>query len=604
MQPKKQDKNDNSPGTISDLKALTKIVRGKDIYCQSKMGKAHTISKTYIQNSPPRKVSTIQVDEVSHHYDFRDFDHEGNYISSGSYNPVIDIEYPDDADSDDLLLVNRDHNLEMKPGYGKIKAVYSLGLKPNILKNGDFRLKIAPDSKNAFGYSLKIDKDGWTLVNASYPIEESFEQIDSHNVAYKIVGRGAISGMAYVQSDTYTVQMGTNNQLLFSIRCKVTYPSFQIGTIAHKPDVPYIKIRILVTYGDLFLKADGNWTTEENLLVFYATEFNKYVEFDVTANSPEVTPSNRQFNVRIYHAYTYHAQFSSLSELKAYPTFELLNGYKTEIRTNEFIGVYGIFFYKLSETTEADNDYQVVRPDDYSEDPNPLLRNTKQWVLDPNFEWRFNEGLPPVFAVHGFCIDYVKLKYLSDGKEPIDTIVRSAPGETQNPLFLEKRLIIGSYSSIIISEITLASMNLGWFFGPPSAAVSTSNILSADLIYTGWLRNSGGNGYEFWKRDAVAESDKLHGILLRMYANQYKRSWRLLRGSIYAKRYFGLLNVARLVNDSNRIYLPIGLTLDDKKSTCSGEFLEIGSAAGGSDGSGAAPFSSGFTTGFGSGGFN
>jgi hypothetical protein len=137
--------------------------------------------------------------------------------------------------------------------------------------------------------------------------------------------------------------------------------------------------------------------------------------------------------------------------------------------------------------------------------------------------------------------------------------------------------------------------------------LQTVDILSADLIYTGWLRNSSGVAWDYWTRDGIAESDKLHGIWLRMMAAQYKKSWRLLRATLESRtQIMGLLNTFKEVNDSNRIYLPISVTLNDKNNSYSAELLEIGfgdSEVVGSDGSTTAPFTSAFTTGFG-GGYN
>lgn len=531
---------------------------------------------------------------------WRQFDHKGNFLFNGSTDPVIDVKHPKDATSDDVILVDADHQIEIKPGYGTIKAFYHLGLKPNILKNGDFRLKIAVDPNNANGYSLKIDKEGWTLVNGGYAVEETYEQLTEGNVAYKLIGRGSISGMAYLQSDVYPMAMGANNQFKLDIRCKVTSPAFKYVAITYRPDVPYIKIRLRVRYGNLYLKSDGTWDTSENFVVFFAKEFGRYLDFTLTANAPDEleTPlSGNDFEVRVYHAYTYHAQFGALADLKAYATVDIANGYQTELKTSEFSGSYvGMYFYKLNETTEADDDFNIVRPDDYHASTNP-----RQWVRDASFNAQFQETAPgDIQAVHAFNIDYVKVAFLTDGQAPIDTIVRSIKGETQNRHTLEKHVYIGSYSNLVVTEFQQWGLNLGPFFGPmaPSPPV-TQNILSAELLYTGWLRDANGNGYELWARSGVSEADQLHGILLKQYVAQYKRSWRLLRGSVYTKRYFGLLNVLRFPNDSNRIYLPIALTLNDRRATISGEFLELTNI----NEEPATPFTSGFTSGFGRAGF-
>lgn len=545
----------------------------------------------------------VRMEERIAPYDYREFDSEGTYVLNDTYSPVIDIKYPDDSlPGKDILLANRDHNLEIKPGYGRMKMIYSLGLKENILTNGDFRLK-SVYIPEANGYSFALNKDGWTLVNAGYVLTEGYEFIDQNNIAYTISSgedtlSGTTGGEAYLQSDTYSVKMGTNNQLKIVVRCKVSRVNVTFGTTVYTVDVPYVKIRFRVKYGSLYLQANGTWGSDVNVLTFYTTEFNKFNEYEILANQPTSgTPvSGMDLDIRVYHAYAYHADFFSIASLKAFqtydsPDFTIPTGYKTEIRDSVGVFFGTMYYYELEESTEADNGFIVVEPTDYH-----VTNNPRKWILKTT---KIGSGVVSGANVFPFAIDKVTIKYLTDGKDPIDTIVRTAKGEANNPLTLEKTLIIGSYSNLIVTEVSLG-IDLGVFFPSGGLALTTTNTLSADLIYTGYLRDSNGVGYELFARDGIAESDKLHGILLKQYAAQYKRSWRLLRGSVYAKEYFGMLNVARMVNDSNRIYMPIGLTLTDKRSVLSGEFLELSNSVDGDS----SPYSSGFTIGFGSSGFN
>lgn len=542
----------------------------------------------------------VRVDEMIEAYDYREFDSNGVYVANGSFDPVIDIEYPDDAGDEDVMLANADHNLEIKPGYGRLKGIYKLGLKPNILKNGDFRLKsfYSPEFNQ---YFFNLNKEGWTLVNAGYAITENYEFLDQNNIAY-VISSGtdtlfsANAGEAYVQSETYTVKMGTNNQLKITVRCKVNRASVVFGTSVNTIDVPYTKVRMIVRYGILYLQSNGTWGSDVNILVFHTSEFNKYVEYEIIARQPttEDPVNGMDFKVLVYHSYIFHAQFANQAALEAFPTWDTVNqtvpiGYKTELKVTGGTFDY-IHYYELEENTSAPSGTDIIRPDDYA------AGNERQWILKARRAIVVVSGLD----IFSMAIDRIQVEYLTDGKSPIDAIVRTVQGESNNQLTLERELIIGSYSNLIVTEVSLG-IDLGVFFPSGGLAITTTNILSADLIYTGYLRSSLGVGYENFARDGVAESDKLHGILLKSYAVQYQRSWRLLRGSIYAKSWFGLLNVARNVNDSDRIYLPMGLTLNDKMSTWQGEFLEIGSSD--SDGEGS-PFTSAFTVGFGSGGFN
>jgi hypothetical protein len=362
-----------------------------------------------------------------------------------------------------------------------------------------------------------------------------------------------------------------------------------------------VKIRIRVKYGDLYLQSDGSWTSSLNILTFYCTEFNKYADYEIIANQPLTgTPvSGMDFDVRVYHGYAFHTDYTDIAEVKAVQTWNgseqtLPTGYRLELRDTSDPPNILIYYYELKETSEADDGFNIIEPDDYS------IGSPRKWV---QITVKSALGIAGGASAFTFLIDRVVVKYLTDGEDPIDSIVRNINGENSNSYTLEKTFILGSYSNLIVTEASFG-IDLGIFFPSGGLSITTTNTLSADLIYTGYLRSYTGEGYEFFARDDVAESDKLHGIMLKGYASQYKRSWRLFRGSMYAKRYFGLLNTMRNPNESNRIYLPIGLTYDDKMRIWSGEFLEIGSAASGGVGGGGSPFSSGFTIGFGASGYD
>lgn len=549
------------------------------------------------------KWNVVRVEEMAFtSYDYREFDANGDYVTEGSYSPRKNLGYP--SDSEDLIWIQRNQFLEIQHGYGAMTAIYRLGLKPNILKNGDFRL-IAEYNPFYNQYVYRVNTDGFNLVNAGYSIAESYERLEDSNIAYVITGGSGTTGEAYVQSAAYLVKMGASNQLKFSVRFKIPVTASTFGSSVYTFGGPYIKLRVRIKYGSLYLQGNGSWSTTDNILVFHIGDYNKYVDIDILANQPTSGDpvGGMNFDVRVYHAYPYHAEFTSISNLKARQTHSsgtpvLPNGYKTEMTDSSY--PLKFFYYELEENTNTPNDYDIIRPNDYN-----TVNNPRQWIL------KFINTEFDSIASYALCIDRITVQFLTNGKEPIDTIVREQKGENNNKLFLEKEVILGSYQNLIVTD-TRYAFDLGYNLGTGLYSIGqlvqiTENILSADLIYTGYLRDENGNGYENWKRDGIAESNKLHGIMLKSYASQYKRSWRKMRGSFYSNNtYFGLLDIIRELNANNRLYLPIALTINDKMNRYDGEFLELTNIfdSAGSDGSGESPFSSGFTTGFGASGFD
>jgi len=539
----------------------------------------------------------VRVEEMVDSYDYRDYDSLGDYVSNGTFDPVIDVDYPT---ANGFMFAEGSQAIETRPGYGFVRVNYSLGLKPNIIVNGDFRL-ISNYVANTDSYEFEINKYGFTLVSAGYPVTEGFERIESGNVAYSIsageeITTNSSGGNAYLQSDKYEIKMGTNNQLKIIVVYKIAKYDLS-GDVREifLQRYPYVKLRIRVKYGSLYLQANGGWSTVDNTIDVLSTVYNEFVSYELLVNQPTSgTPTDgMDFDIRVYHAYPFFTKFQTLASLRAFDTVDgtddtIPTGYRTELR-DDFINPSLIYYYELEENTNVAIGYDLVRPDDYHATTNP-----RQWV-------RKEYGSVGSFysdKTFYFSIDKIVVQFLTNQKESIDAVVRVANSELFNNDILEQDVILGSYSNLIVTEeIINKRIRI--------RTLTTSTILSADLIYTGYLRDSSGVGYEFWVRDGISELDKLHGIFLKTTSFQYNKSWKFLRASITSRGgIFGLLNIVNDVNDSNKKYLPISLTIKDRMAIVDGEFLELMEIGGGSDGSGSSPFSSGFTTGFGASGFN
>lgn len=540
----------------------------------------------------------VRVEELSTIYDYREFDKNGDYLSHSTFNPIKDVEYPDQNG----LMFTGFPSREITPGYGQVKTFYKLGLKPNIIDNGDFRLKstFVPSFNT---YTFEVNTDKFTLVNAGYPLTQGYEKIDDGNIAYWISGGEEMlfntsSGDAYLQSNTYNVAMGVNNTLKILLRYKINRSTVTFAGNSYSVENPYVKLRFRVKWDNYYLQADGSWTTNVNVIEVFVTTYNEYQETEIVAQSPPDGNLGGDLDIRVYHAYAFWAKYQSIASLKAVQTIDgvitdpddivIPTGYRTELR-DDFTAPSYIHYYELQETTEAENGYLIIRPTDYHSTTNP-----RQWV-------RVNVtyvGAPVGANVFTLFLDRIKVTYLLDGKEPPDTIIRAAKAEPLNNAILEDEIIMGSESSLIVSE-TNFSIDLGAFFpnAEPGITITTVNVLSSRLIYTGWLRDSAGNGFEFWARDAFSERELLHVINNRQLASQYYKSWQLLRASIISKTdYFGFLNTLRNPNASDILYIPISGRIKDRDCIFDGEFLElIDATSGGISGFG---FTKGFTTGF------
>ncbi|HEY0741808.1 MAG TPA: hypothetical protein VGD40_10105 [Chryseosolibacter sp.] len=550
----------------------------------------------------------VRVEEKVAEYDYREFDPDGVYVSNSSYDPIVHVKAR--SESNRFVFSGTNAKKILCPGYGKIRCVYKLGLRDNILENGDFRLK-ATYSQLYNGYFHELDTFGFQLVQTALtPIASTWEPVagpilqlyqsgskfDVNSVAWKIEGGPLNRGYDYIQSDSYNVKMGLNNTLKIKIRFKVPAPvAFGLGAITIP--IPYQRVRMRVKYGDYYLLGDGTWTTEENIITFFITEFEKYTEQEIVAVQPHPdATSGYDFDVRIYHSFMYYAEFGSWDDLRAEPTYSnvtseplLPTGTKTEAYDIDDANGNNLRYYELEETTEDEAEPSILRPLDYHPTNNP-----RQWVMKKRIvPYITNSFISP------FWIDYITVEFLTDGTRSYDAIIREVNAEPRNKNMLDVEVCHGSYQSLI-STIPVWDYGIGKLTTESQALLTlvTSSVLSADILYAGYFRKADGTGWETWTRDGMPEMASMHEILLRQYAAQYNRSWRKLVCTLYSDdRDFSLIDVIRVASDGDRIYLPISPTIEDKSNTVSGEFLEL------MDASPSGTTASAFTKGFSFGGF-
>lgn len=503
----------------------------------------------------------VRVEEMGASYDYREFDTNGDYVTNGTFNPVLDLDYPGLGDCHFTGIPN----MELQNGYGKISVNYSLGAKSNFLDNGDFRL-VSRYSPEVNRYFPVINIDGWVLNSPDQSISQTHEIIDDNNVALVLYANGTDItniGTTYIKTKAYNLVMGPANQIIIKVRYKLF--------LGPADQLPYIKVRLKVQYGSLYLQGDGTWTSTATILSFFATQAGEYIESEIKASQPSSgTPlDGMDFYVSLYMAYPYYADYTTLADLRAVTTTTLPIGYKTEVRklNNLAVPVLTMYYYELTETTEAESGDDIVEPGDYNVSTNPV-----KWILKQT-------GYINTTLTYPFAIDYVNCGFLTNGTEPAKNILKSVIGESRNKLQFEESLILGSSGINITTEsgVFFDYSKLLW----PSASMSWNSIITSvvshELVYTGYLRNSSGTAWNLWTRDGFSESQSLHEIWLKMAAAQYSRTWRMLRASVISQT----INVTPLnsfaeVNDSNRIYVPMSMTINDRKNIASCELVETG----------------------------
>lgn len=641
----------------------------------------------------------IRPEECVSSFAYREFDASGNYVSNSTYD--LSTIVASASSSNRLRWRDEDQNLELRPGYGKLRIRYHLGYKDNILRNGDFSL-ITQYNSLVGAYQYQLNLFGFQVISQSYAMSYSYSlntpsDLTDVSLILSAPKDQMVKPFGYVQSDNYMMAMGASNtiKITLDVACPVPFTqglsvdgsgNFVFYT---KPlSVPYQKIRMNVYYGGKYLQTDGSWTNIPTDIIFYCTQFGQFVKFDITASWPDPTYSTaKQFYVKVYHSSENDYDFSDVATMRnkitnsntgthsargnydastgVFPStggsggggaivagdrwtanvmgsiygvvvavstpITCINSSPGQDSANWLIGELvlpvgtrtelhnvsygsGILYYELKNTTDPESVPNIIRPNDYNSGTNP-----NQWVLVTS------GGDLSARSNVDFYINKIQVQYLDNGASPFDAIVREISGESNNLLAVEDDIFHGSLESYM-SSITANVIVTNLKFGTPNPYVVsnpfdlslnnqfpsnktifpnsldvpiTQSILSGDLIYSGFFRDSSGTGYTNWTRNGISESDHLYSIWLKTTIAQYNRTWKKITGSLYGDVFSPLINI---IEDLDGVkYIPISLNYDDKNNTYNGEFLELMDITvdSGSDGTGTSPFNSAYSNGFG-----
>lgn len=516
--------------------------------------------------------NVMRVCELVDTYAYREFDYNGDYVTNGSRSHVLEV----GVDTTDCYFCNANQNLEITPAYGKMRIKYDLGQKPNLFENGDFSLSSVYNTITGL-YEFRINYEGFTIFQP-YPLVISYQQVDIENVALLIAASDStnIDGSAYVKTEFTGFKMGSADTITLNLVVKIPPPPYiPEGSII---GIPYIKVRFSLEYDigvPTYLQSDGSWSVTPNIVTNYVTDFNKYVDISITAPQPGAAAADEgnQLILKLYHSYVFHRDYTDFTELRAVVTSGAGKvGLRAECEfdgtaVGYLAGTY-IGYYELRNITDAEDEPNIIEPSDYNVTTNP-----RKWVLVKFAEVQNSQSY--------MSIDRIGLTMPS-----YDTIVRESPGQSRNAALLEKTVLHG-FATEFFNTLPNRDRRVN------IDALIAVNAIAFEQLYSAYLRDVDGNGYENWTRDGITESDSLHGIVLKEMVTQYKRSSIFLRGDIRTLTYPGMLPIFEVLGDK---FLPMSLEYNDLTSIYSVEMIELASIF--TEGEGT-PYSSGFSIGYG-----
>lgn len=237
------------------------------------LGQAYLDAETFLEDAQPKKCNEviemvlkpmgafiiqknskwhiIDMEPQTEAYYYREYDYLGAFVTSGSIDPVLEIESPD-ATFDKALLANSSHTLELIPAYGKMSVIAKLQGRESI-------------------FPLSLDQ--WTPNIAGGGSSTPIDDPDNSNYkALQISGMG--SGYFRLISPEFDVNT-IADALELSFRLKADFTTFSsidvgglfIGTnVLNTIDPQFIplawSLRISVSSVDFYYNKGIGWSRE------------------------------------------------------------------------------------------------------------------------------------------------------------------------------------------------------------------------------------------------------------------------------------------------------------------------------------------------------
>lgn len=322
----------------------------------------------------------VPADFFTQEITYREFDVNGDYVTSGYFNPLIDIKPP--IETNRACWANVTQNLEVRPALGKVLINYKLKKVDFGILNGGFEsfrteLSRANTGRDPFRLIPKIvEYDNWTLnLNgniANLPFTYSaFGNGGGRSGAIESQGNNSIYATdAYLQS--------IPSDIIFSqsdwIRIKFDFFPFGNGTLPK-----FIKFKFSFKLENYYLQGDGSWSTDTDFQWIEVnvgeSDFNNWKTLEIKTACPEVSGEvTSTYVFRLMHGGfnipTWY--FTSSSDLQDLPTIGLATGYITWVLTAGVVGQIQRW-YRLEASTAATSDPDALRPDDYDGSTNKVV---------------------------------------------------------------------------------------------------------------------------------------------------------------------------------------------------------------------------------------
>jgi len=546
----------------------------------------------------------IPLDFYTDTIEYREFDVNGDYVSNGTFEPVINIKQPTEVTR--ACWANSSQNLEVRKAFGKCDVIHEL-VKPKFsVFNGSFDDVDIETKVKTIGTEygdgtfqgktikrdLIVNYDGWSLITNGNVSSYYYTYLAQGNIAQNKVDTTEPNYSGAIASNSDSSTKG-QDAFLLSKAGDITYSSSDVivfkfdfypdtGSIKTKYIPKVLRFKWRVKLGTYYLQGNGSWTTDTDLqwveVLVSEANFNTWQTIEIKADCPDVTGEV----VTTYQISLMHGSFmgdteygcwdyASEAAIRAVPTVDLPKGYILwhGMENGQY---YQINFYRLetgvpsistgSYWGAATNGligtyYSVIIPSDYHSSTNNVNWNLIHKINSDDIE-EFKNGDGPKCAVRRF--DNVSFEMLPNNKvSPEEFTYRTGndPQIKDNEVF-----------SILNGDVP-------------------NGITNAENLYINWYRYSDGTPTVQWSREGVDESEPLLALLSKRIIELHNLPKFKLTGTLKTDTFYGFRNSYFEVS-SSKYFVPMSMVINDLTNQYEVEIQEVGAlTASGIDGIGA-----------------
>lgn len=491
---------------------------------------------------------------------YRDFDVNGDYVTNGTFDPVLDIKVS--TESSRACWANRNQNLEVRKAFGKCDVIHKLIKPKQFVENGGFE-KYKVDSKPRTGsindwLNHVGSFDAWSLVlngnlgNYVFTVPSRDYDDEPYPIAHRQNDGYACtiysdSSNTTEKSDVYIVSKEAN--IVYTKSDAINFKfDFNTSRTNYRGYInpPIVKFKWSVKLGTYYLQGDGSWTTDTDFewveVIVEEGDFNTWKTIDITANCPDISGELlTTYQVKLMHGKTPYGRtwyYTTNAGLKATATVDLPLNYINFINDGS-----NLRWYKLTAGTKATSGDNIIRPDDYA-----VSTNEVYWTLfQTNTYYVPNSSVASFNTVTVASFDNVYLELL--------------PQQVQSP---------DEYKSTTENDVNIKDNNTVTVFTGDAPGITNSIYL-----YKNWYRYSNGNPTIEWNREGVSEAEPLLQLLSKRIIELHNLPKFKLTGTLKTDTFFGFRN-SLYEASSSKYFVPMSMSINDLRCEYDVELQEVG----------------------------